>query len=203
MWITPFFEGLALSASLIIAIGSQNAFVLTQALKGNHALLIALVCIILDGLLIFSGVYGLGALINKNPQFVIAATWMGIAFLMFYGFLAFKRAASPGHILIGESKMLSVKASIGTTLAISLLNPHVYLDTVVLLGSIGGQYQGSGAFYFALGAFVASMLWFLSLSLTGKGLAPYLREDKHWQRLDMLIGLIMWLAAFSLYQSMA
>ncbi len=198
MWWLPFVKGMGIGASLIIAIGSQNAYLLTQSLNGNYALLIAAVCSLLDALLIFAGVLGLGSLIKSNPQFLIFATWGGAAFLFAYGLMAFKRALSPGHLETGVGKQLSAAAVISTTLAISLLNPHVYLDTVVLVGSVGGQLPGNQPIYFAAGASTASLIWFMSLALAGRILAPYLTDEKHWRRLDILVGITMWVIAVSL-----
>ncbi|MCB1756125.1 MAG: amino acid transporter [Gammaproteobacteria bacterium] len=199
MLILSFAKGMGLGASLIMAIGAQNAFVLGQAIRQNHALLIALVCAFLDMILIFSGVLGLGALIKHDPLFLQLATFGGVAFLLVYGLLALRRAFRPGHLTAKRSPRIdSAAVAVMTTLAISLLNPHVYLDTVILLGSIGGQLPGKQPLIFAAGASTASLLWFASLALAGRFMAPYLSEDKHWQRLDIVIGLTMWTIAASL-----
>lgn len=199
MWAIPFFKGMGLGASLIIAIGSQNAFVLGQAMRKNHALLIALCCAAIDAVLIFAGVLGLGALVKNSPTFLIIATFGGALFLAIYGFTALKRALKPSHLTASHHTHISTATgAIVTTLALSLLNPHVYLDTVVLLGSIGGQLPGNQPLIFALGATTASFLWFMGLAAGGKLVAPFLQEDKHWQRLDALIGLTMWAIALSL-----
>ena len=202
MWVIPYVKGMGLGASLIMAIGAQNAFVLGQAMRKNHAVVIAFVCALLDTVLIFAGVFGLGVLIKSNQLFLDIATFGGVAFLAVYGFMAFRRAMQPGHLSAsGKQGIRTVRAAIATTLALSLLNPHVYLDTVVLLGSIGGQLPGSQGIIFALGASTASFLWFMSLAFGGRLLAPWLSEDKHWKRLDIFIGLTMWTIAGSLLYS--
>ncbi len=202
MWLVPYFKGMGLGAGLIIAIGAQNAFVLGQAVRKNYAVLIATVCAMLDSILIFAGVFGLGALIKTSPVFLAIATFGGVLFLSIYGFLAFRRAMSPSHLSAGPATGIhTAKAAIATTLALSLLNPHVYLDTVVLLGSIGGQLPGTQSVIFALGASTASLLWFMTLAFAGKLVAPYLSEDKHWKRMDIVIGITMWAIAASLLYS--
>ncbi len=199
MWAIPFFKGMGLGASLIIAIGAQNAFVLGQAMRKNYAFLVALCCAALDAMLIFAGVLGLGTLIKSSPIFLLIATFGGALFLFAYGFIALKRALNPAHLTASRHKHIATATgAILTTVALSLLNPHVYLDTVVLLGSIGGQLPGNQSLIFALGASTASFLWFMALAIGGKFVAPFLQEDKHWQRLDVLIGLTMWSIAATL-----
>lgn len=182
MWFFPFLKGMGIGASLIMAIGSQNAFVLSSALRKQHAFVIASVCVLIDVALIFSGVLGLGALISAAPMLIVLASYFGAAFLFVYGALAFRRAFSPQGMAATSVKTMTVTAAIATTTALSLLNPHVYLDTVVLLGSIGGQLPDNQPIWFALGASVASALWFLTLVVGGKVLAPWFNSDKSWQK---------------------
>ena len=196
----PFFKGLGVGASLIIAIGSQNAFVLSNALRRQHALAIALVCIVIDAALIIAGVFGLGTLIKQAPFMLTFMTYFGALFLLVYGSLAFYRAWRPEGLTAGKVKTMSLQAAIMTTAALSLLNPHVYLDTVILLGSIGGQLPGNQPGWFALGACVASMLWFLTLVWGGKVLAPWFASASSWRKLDILVGITMWVIAFLLLQ---
>ncbi|WP_261843604.1 LysE/ArgO family amino acid transporter [Aliamphritea ceti] len=191
----PFFKGMGLGASLIIAIGSQNAFVLSSALRRQHALTVAWICIVIDAALIISGVFGLGALIRQAPVLLDVATWGGALFLLVYGSMAFHRAWRPEGLKAAGVKTLSLKGAVLTTAALSLLNPHVYLDTVVLLGSIGGQLPGKQPLWFALGACLASLLWFLTLVIGGRMLAPWFRSAASWQKLDILVGITMWLIA--------
>lgn len=197
-----YLSGAGLGASLIIAIGAQNAFVLTQALRRNHALTIALICSLVDSLLITVGVWGLGSFIERSPHLLAAITLCGSVFLFGYGLRAFHRAWRPAALSDSEqSPITGLPSVVATTLALSLLNPHVYLDTVLLLGSIGGRLPGKESLYFALGAISASFAWFFALAAGGRLLAPVLSHPKHWQRLDILIGLIMWIIAFGLLRS--
>lgn len=197
-----FLTGAGLGASLIIAIGAQNAFVLGQALRGNYALTVALTCSLVDAALIALGVWGLGAFIERSPALLATITLGGALFLFAYGAMAFNRARKP-TALQSQQKAMFTRAStvIGTTLALSLLNPHVYLDTVLLLGSIGGRLPGNEPMLFAAGAMSASFIWFIALATGGKLLAPVLSHPRHWQRLDIIIGIIMWSIAASLLKS--
>jgi len=152
--------------------------------------------------LIVLGVWGLGEFIKRSPQLLSAITLGGTLFLFVYGLIAFRRALSPGRLQAAEQRRFAAAApAIMTTLAISLLNPHVYLDTVLLLGSVGGQLPGSQSVAFAAGAVTGSFAWFFTLAIGGRALAPVLNSERHWQRLDVLIGLIMWAIAASLFWS--
>lgn len=191
-------KGFGVGASLIIAIGSQNAFVLTNAIRGKHVIPVAALCIVIDALLIVAGIWGLGKLIQQSPMILTIATWGGALFLFIYGILAFRRAFSPQSLQTNQSADLSLKAALLTAAALSLLNPHVYLDTVILLGSIGGQLPKPEPFWFGVGACCASLAWFSVLSWGGRRLAPWFANPKSWQYLDILVGATMWLIAFSL-----
>ncbi|EPJ46851.1 MAG: hypothetical protein OFPII_17120 [Osedax symbiont Rs1] len=201
MWFFPFVKGLGIGASLIMAIGSQNAFVLSSALRQQHAMVIGLVCVVIDVTLIYGGVLGLGALIQQLPALITYASYFGAAFLLVYGALAFRRALTPQVLSVKSVQKMTIAAAIGTTAALSLLNPHVYLDTVVLLGSIGGQLPGSQPLWFALGASVASGLWFATLVVGGKALAPWFKSEKSWQKLDVIVAITMWVIAIVLLKS--
>ena len=201
MWFFPLVKGMGIGASLIMAIGSQNVFVLSSALRGQHALVIGLVCVCIDIFLIYCGVLGLGALIKEMPILIDLASYFGALFLFTYGSLSFRRAFKPQGLATNNVKKMTVLAAITTTAALSLLNPHVYLDTVVLLGSIGGQLPGSEPLWFALGASIASVLWFATLVVGGKALAPWFKNDKSWQKLDVLVGCTMWVIAGFLLNS--
>lgn len=195
-------KGLGMGGSLIVAIGAQNAFVLTHALRNQHITAIASLCIFIDALLIVAGIWGLGELIQLFPHLVLITSWAGALFLVVYGSLAFKRALQPSSLTTTNYKTITLKTALLTTLAFSLLNPHVYLDTVVLLGSIGGQLPDTQPWWFALGAALASALWFSVLAWGGKRLAPWFATPRNWQRLDIGVGLIMWTIALSLlYQA--
>lgn len=199
----PFLTGAGLGASLIIAIGAQNAFVLGQAIRGNYALSVALTCSIVDALLIALGVWGLGAFIENSPRLLLAITVGGALFLFVYGFMAFKRALKPEALQSNNPTLFtSLSSVVTTTLALSLLNPHVYLDTVLLLGSVGARLPGNEPLQFTAGAICASFAWFFTLAISGKLLAPVLNQPVHWRRLDLLIGTIMWLIAISLLRTL-
>jgi len=200
MWFFPFIKGLGVGASLIMAIGSQNAFVLSYAIRGQHALVIGMVCAAIDIVLIFSGVLGLGVLIKDTPILIDIASYFGAAFLLVYGAIAFRRVFRPSGLDVNSVKKMTLLNAVVTTAALSLLNPHVYLDTVILLGSIGGQLPGNQSLLFALGACVASLLWFSVLVMGGKALAPWFKSPKSWQKLDFLVGATMWvIAGFLIY----
>jgi L-lysine exporter family protein LysE/ArgO len=193
-------EGFFTGAALIIAIGAQNAFVLKQGILRNHVFIITLICMLIDALLIVIGVSGFGIILSENHLLLICAKWGGAAFLIFYGFLSFKSVLKNETLNIDSNpKKLSLKAAVLTVLALSLLNPHVYLDTVVLLGSIGAQALPEQRPYFMLGAIVASIIWFSSLGYGAKFLQPLFKKAKAWKVLDFITGSIMWVIAISLF----
>ena len=198
-----YLAGIALSAGLIIAIGAQNAHVLRQGLKREYVFLVAVICSTTDILLITLGTLGFGTLIGSFPLLTKFAAWAGAGFLLIYGFLAFRSARQPHslkveHLPQGQSPPQSLKAIILLTLAVSLLNPHVYLDTIVLIGGIAAQYPASQRIFFALGAGTASVVWFFGLAYGARLLAPLFRKPIAWRILDFLIGIIMWGIAISL-----
>ena len=197
---TAFLQGAGLGGGLIIAIGAQNAFVLDKAIRNHHPMLIAAICSVLDALLISAGVLGLGVLIRENPVLLPVATYGGALFLTVYGLRALWRARKPGSLdtsRVDNTKPTAWALAV-TTLAVSLLNPHVYLDTVVLLGSVGGQLPGNQPLAFMAGAACMSVCWFFALALAGKKLAPYFADEKQWRRLDVLVGLTLLTIAISL-----
>lgn len=191
-------KGFGMGGSLIMAIGSQNAFVLSNAIKNQNIGAMVLVCVALDTFLIWSGVWGLGALIQEYPQLITLATWGGATFLALYGTYALQRALKPSALTTQELKPMAVKTTVVTLLALSLLNPHVYLDTVVLLGSVGGQLPAPQSWWFALGASLASLCWFITLGWGGRLLAPWFANPKSWQILDLIVASTMWILAILL-----
>lgn len=193
-----FFQGMGLGGGLIIAIGAQNAFVLSQGVRRNYPLQTALVCSLCDATLIFIGISGVGALVASNPQLAQLATWFGALFLFWYGSRSFRSALRGGSLETNAEQKLSRRKLLLTTLALTLLNPHVYLDTVVLLGSISGQLADSERYMFGAGAISASILWFFSLSLGAGLLAPLFRKPIAWRYLDGFVCLTMWAIACSL-----
>jgi len=194
-------KGLATSAGLIVAIGAQNAFLLTQSLKRQFHWPIALLCILFDALMISAGVAGLGVLISQSPLLLEVARWGGALFLLWFGYGAARRALSRNSLSTGGRGVLNLRSALITTTAVTLLNPHAWIDTVVLLGSIGGQYQADLRIWFAVGAITFSAIWFLSLCIGARWLEPLFRQPLAWRVLDGLICLIMCTIAFSLILS--
>ena len=196
----PFLRGLGLGASLIIAIGAQNAFVLRQGLRREQAVLVAAICAACDALLITLGTAGVGSIIAHLPWLTRLMSLGGAMFLLFYGFLAFRRALHPSALQAASAPAAHGSIAV-TTLSVSLLNPHVYLDTVVLVGGLAGQYAPSPRLVFALGAVSASCLWFFSLALGAAFLAPLFRRPGAWRILDCGVGVVLWVIAFGLVRS--
>ena len=197
--LATFLSGLGTGAGLIIAIGAQNAFVLRQGLLRQHVLPVVLVCIGGDILCICAGVAGMGALIRTNEWLLEFFRWGGALFLTVYGISAARRAASGnGSMQISEVGACSFMKAITSCLAFTFLNPHVYLDTVVLLGSIAAQYGEDLKWTFASGALTASVLWFTGLGFGARLLLPIFQNRKAWRILDTLIALVMWAIALTL-----
>lgn len=189
----PFYlKGLGLGAGLIIAIGSQNAHVLRMGLRRQHVGLTVLLCIVLDVLLICVGIAGMGAAIEGNSVLLGMARWGGVIFLGWYGLRAW-RAAWANHALHLNSQAVAMSArqAAAAIVALSLLNPHVYLDTVLLLGAVGGQQAGVGKLWFALGAITSSVLWFVLLGYGARLLSPLFAKPAAWRVLDGIIGVVM------------
>jgi L-lysine exporter family protein LysE/ArgO len=184
-------EGFLLGAGLIVAIGPQNAFVLRQGLARQHALAVATVCALADAVLIAAGVGGAGALVQAAPALMKAVTLGGAVFLAAYGLLAFRRAVRPAALAPAGDSTLTLGTAIATCLALTFLNPHVYLDTVALIGALSARHERSAALAFGAGAAVASMAWFFGLALAAGVAAPLFARPEAWRILDVLIGLIM------------
>lgn len=187
-----------MSGGLIIAIGAQNAFVLSQGVRRNYPLTIALICACCDSALILLGINGVGSAVAANPLLGQLAVWGGALFLLWYGAIAFRSAWQGGSLETNGVKMTTLRTVITTTLAITLLNPHVYLDTMVLLGGISGQFPSNQRFLFGAGAITASFIWFFSLSFGAGMLAPIFRKKFAWRILDGVVWLTMWGIAISL-----
>jgi len=201
MWHLPLLKGCFTTAGLIIAIGAQNAFVLKQGLMKNQVFFTALFCSIVDACLIGLGVAGFGAILTSNPMLLFIAKWGGATFLFWYGFKAFRSIFYAQSLDVQSTKGLlcpSFKETILTLTAVTFLNPHVYLDTVVLLGSIGSQFESKERGFFAFGAILASMTWFFGLCYGARLLAPFFQKKLAWKVLDGLVGCTMWVVAFSL-----
>ena len=185
-------NGFLLGASLIIAIGAQNAFVLRQGLASAHVFVICLTCALSDALLIAVGIGGLGTLVANSPQMIAAATIGGAVFLFVYGLLAVRRAFYTGGLEAAGEKPASLAAAMAACLAFTFLNPHVYLDTVVLIGALSAGYTGTARLAFGVGAALASFVWFFGLGYGARLLAPVFAARRAWQVLDIAIGAIMW-----------
>ena len=198
MMIAPFLQGFGAGGGLIVAIGAQNAFVLSQGVRGNHHLTIAIVCILCDALFITAGVAGIGGMVSTNPALAQWVSWGGAGFLFIYGCGSLRSAIKGGSLETSDRAALSFGAAILTTLAVTLLNPHFYLDTVILLGGISSRFHGENRLLFWAGAVSASTLWFICLSLGGQMLAPIFKKRISWRILDTLVWATMWLIAASL-----
>lgn len=195
----PFFQGMGTGAGLIIAIGAQNAFVLSQGVKRQFIWLVVIICAACDALLIFAGAAGVGTFVAENEAIRSTAAWGGAIFLLYYGLNSLRSAIAGGALKVeSEEKNMTWYGAAAATLAVTLLNPHVYLDTVVLLGSMSGQFGESGRYLFALGASSSSFLWFFTLGLGGILLAPFFQSQKGWRVLDIFVCLTMWGIALQL-----
>lgn len=191
-------SGFALGASLIIAIGAQNAFILRQGLIRSHVFVLCLICALSDALLIAAGVAGLGTLVSRSPTLITVVTLGGAVFLATYAAMAFHRAWRPAAMAAGAPSGMELKAAVLTCLAFTFLNPHVYLDTVVLLGSLSAAFEGSERIAYGAGAVAASFVWFFALGYGARFLAPLFAKPAAWRVLDFIIGIVMTLLALSL-----
>jgi L-lysine exporter family protein LysE/ArgO len=183
--------GFALGLTLIVAIGAQNAFVLRQGLRREHVGAIVAFCAAADALLMLAGIAGLATVLGHQPRLAWVLTAAGALFLAVYGLRALVRARRGGALdAAAGAAPLSRRAALAQTAAFTLLNPHVYLDTVLLVGSVGAQ-MGTARWWFGLGAATASLVWFTSLGFGARLLAPVFARPRAWQVLDALIGLTM------------
>ena len=190
--------GFLSGTALIIAIGAQNSFVLRQGIRREHVLPIVLVCAGADALLIVAGIAGLGALIASVPVVLDVARYGGAVFLLTYGLTAALRVFKPHELTIDSEVGTALGAAIATCLAFTFLNPHVYLDTVILLGSLATQCGERGRWVFGSGAAAASFVWFFALGYGARLLGPLFAKPLAWRVLDALIALTMWGLGISL-----
>lgn len=194
-----YFQGLTLGAALILPLGPQNAFVMNQGIRRQYHLMIASLCAISDLLLICGGIFGGSALLMQSPWLLAIVTWGGVAFLLWYGWGALRTAMSSSVELATAEVMKQGRWKIiATVLAVTWLNPHVYLDTFVVLGSLGGQLADEPKRWFALGTVSASILWFYGLALLAAWLAPRLRTAKAQRIINGVVGVVMWFIALQL-----
>ncbi|MFI6680621.1 LysE/ArgO family amino acid transporter [Kribbella sp. NPDC050470] len=187
----PLLAGFATTLSLIVAIGAQNAFVLRQGLRREHVLPVVLVCALSDALLISSGIAGLGALLTRSELALDIAKYGGAAFLFVYAAFAAKRALNPGAISPADHAPTALRSVLLTCLGFTYLNPHVYLDTVVLLGSLANQRGADGRWIYGIGAVTASFTWFFALGFFARKLTPLFARPRAWQVLDSTIAVLM------------
>ena len=195
---TPFLKGYLTSLSLILAIGAQNAFVLRQGIRREHVLAVVTLCAVSDALLIAAGVAGFGVVTEALPWIVPAMRWLGGGFLLWYGFLRFKAALKGGEALMpAEAAPAPLREVLVTLALLTWANPHVYLDTMVLLGSISTHYAPDEAI-FGLGAALGSFSFFAVLGFGARLLAPLFATPRAWVVLELLVGLTMWAIALGL-----
>ena len=200
MW-QSFLNGLLVAAGLIIAIGAQNAFVLAQSLRREHHLPVAALCVLCDALLVAAGVFGLAAVLAQSPTLLAVARWGGAAFLLWLGAQALRRAIRPQALQQQDSGPRSRRAVLLAALAVTLLNPHVYLDTVVLVGAVGAGQPAALRPVFLAGAGAASALWFAALGYGARLLTPLFARPAAWRVLDLAVAALMFGIAWQLIAS--
>jgi len=197
--IVPALTGFSASAAFILAIGPQNTFILRQGLARSHVFPLALFCALSDAILITAGVAGFGVIVEMFPSLPTIMTWGGAAFLFAYGALRFRAVWINQYAIEIAGKPVGLWAALATCAAFTWLNPHVYLDTIVLLGAISTEFtMVSQKVAFALGAMLPSFLFFFSLGYGARLLAPVMQSARAWRVLDVLIGLLMWALAIKL-----
>ena len=191
MTLLPLVSGFTTGATFIIAIGAQNAFVLRQGLRREHVLPIVAVCALSDIVLIALGVAGIGALVEAAPLALTIVTIAGALFLLAYAVFAARRALAPKALETGTAKTTTLAAAVLTAVALTWLNPHVYLDTVLLLGSLAATHGPDGKWVFAIGAALASVVWFSALGYGARLLSRVFARPLAWRILDGVIALVM------------
>jgi L-lysine exporter family protein LysE/ArgO len=190
--------GLLTGLALIVAIGAQNAFVLRQGLAREHVLPVVAICALSDLLLILAGVAGIGTVVRQAGWLVEVVRWLGVAFLTWYAVRTLLQARRASGLAAAAPEPMSLRSAVLRVVALTWLNPHVYLDTVLLLGSVAATHGHEGRWWFAAGASVASVLWFSGLGFGARLLSPLLARPRAWQVLDVLIGLTMLAIALKL-----
>lgn len=194
-----FIQGVAMGAALILPLGPQNAFVLNQGVRRQYHLMTAALCTLSDILLICGGIFGGSALLSQSTLLLNLVTWAGVAFLLWYGWGALRTAFS-GNIQLETAEIMKQSRwrIIATLVAVTWLNPHVYIDTFVLLGSLGGQLPDEARRWFALGSISASVIWFFGLAMLAAWLAPVLNTPRAQRIINLLVGVMMWIIALKL-----
>lgn len=196
-------KGFTLGLSMIVPIGAQNAMILNQGINRNHHLLAATLCALYDILLISLGIMGGSFILNSSDIMFTVLTWGGILFLIGYGANAYQAAFSPPNSDKSHKHTApkSIKVVILTSLVVTFLNPHAYIDTVMVIGSVGGQFEGVNKYYFMAGTMAASLVWFFTLASSAAKLSHILTRPRVRQGIDLAIATIMWIIAASLFQS--
>ncbi len=189
--------GFLTGLSLIIAIGAQNAFVIRQGLSRSHVLLVVLVCAASDALLIFLGTGGLGTLIQSKPDLLEFIRWFGVLYLSWFGLKSLRSVFSNQSLEVEDGASSTMKTAIFSVLGFTFLNPHVYLDTVILLGSIANQFEDD-RWFFALGASTGSFVWFAAIGFGAKAASRFMSRPIFWKILDSIIALVMFSVAIFL-----
>jgi len=192
--LVPALLGLVTGLSLIVAIGAQNAFVLRLGIEGRNRVIapVVIICALSDAALILAGVLGMGALVQAAPVAMVVVRMLGAAFLVVYGLWAARRALRPGTLVVtGASDGTGLRVAVGTVLALTWLNPHVYLDTVLFLGSVASQQGPAERWWWVGGAMVASVLWFTGLGFGARLLRPIFARPGAWRVLDGAIAVVM------------
>lgn len=200
MLIGPLIKGFAICLGIIASIGPQNAFVLRQGLRNNYIIILPIVCILFDIILIISGVKGINFIVDTYPSLFSVITWAGIIFLFIYGGYSFYAMRQEKGLDTAHKKKNKrpLKETLLVLTALTFLNPSVYVETIILLGSIGGKLEDKEQCYFIIGAILASTVWFFTLSIGASILAPHFKTSKPWKVIDFLVGILMWAIAFSL-----
>ncbi|NDJ56449.1 arginine exporter ArgO [Enterobacteriaceae bacterium 4M9] len=196
-----YLQGLMLGAAMILPLGPQNAFVMNQGIRRQYHLMVALLCAVSDMVLICAGIFGGSALLSHSPWLLALVTWGGVGFLLWYGWGALRTAMSRDITLTQDEVMKQGRLRIITTmLAVTWLNPHVYLDTFVVLGSLGGQLEAEPKRWFAIGTVSASFLWFFGLAILAAWMAPRLRTVLAQRIINAAVGAVMIYIALRLAQ---
>jgi len=189
--------GFLTGLSLIVAIGAQNAFVIRQGLLRSHVLLVVAVCSLSDALLIVLGTGGLGEIVKANEGLLTFIRWFGVAYLTWFGIRSLRSAFKENQLLASGAAERSWKKILVTVLALTYLNPHVYLDTVIFVGSIANQFK-EDRWFFAIGASVASFIWFTSIGFGAQAASKVMSKPIFWRIFDTFVALVMFSIAFTL-----
>ena len=189
--------GFLTGLSLIVAIGAQNAFVIRQGLLRSHVLLVVAVCSLSDAFLIVLGTGGLGEIVKANEHLLTFIRWFGVAYLTWFGILSLRSAFKENQLLASGTAETSWKKILATVLALTYLNPHVYLDTVIFVGSIANQFT-TDRWYFAFGASLASLAWFTSIGFGAQAASKLMSKPIFWRIFDTFVALVMFSIAFTL-----